>query len=273
MQLGLLAGLAGCTPHLSTAPLPQGAGSLSRIELSVSNVYVVEGSGGAVLVDAGDPDQEGDVLNALARLEIHPASVRLLVVTHAHADHIGSAAALQARLSVPVALARADVATARAGHNPTMHPTGPTAELLLLVLRQDFAPVAPELLVDGCLDLADYGVEGRLVAAPGHTPGSSVVLLAGGDAIVGDLALGGYLGGTIAPQVPTEHYFQEHPRAVRAILEWLLASGAERFHLGHGGPVSAEDLRTALAGGDLGPPPDQPFVPDCPALTRTSPPR
>lgn len=266
-------GLTGCAAHLSTVPLPRGAGSLSRIELSVSNVYVVEGADGTVLVDAGDPDQEDDIVAALSRLEIDPSSVRLIVVTHAHADHIGSAAALQARLSVPVALANADVATARAGHNPTMHPTGPTAELLLLVLRQDFAPVAPELSVDGCLDLAPYGVDGAVYAAPGHTPGSSVVLLEGGDAIVGDLALGGYLGGTIAPEVPTEHYFQEHPRAVRAILEWLLSAGATRFHLGHGGPVSAEDLRTALAGGDLGPPADQPFVPRCEAATRRSRPR
>ncbi len=230
--------------------------------LPVSNVYAIEGREGTVIVDSGDPGQEGDVLGALARTSVRRRSVRLLVLTHAHADHAGAARALAASLRVPIALQRADASTAEAGRNPPLHPTGLTAELLAGFLTQEYPAFAPTLAFDDCLDLRPYGVDGVVRSAPGHTPGSSVVLLASGDAIVGDLVLGGYLGGLFASDVPTEHYFQAHPARIRAILEWLLAQGVERLFLGHGGPVTADAVRTALDGGDLGEgPPDRSFAP------------
>ncbi|MCB9596980.1 MAG: MBL fold metallo-hydrolase [Sandaracinaceae bacterium] len=235
--------------------------TIHRFQLSISNVYAIESPDGAVLVDTGDPGQDGEVLRALVAAEVPRDRVRLIVVTHAHADHTGGAPALARALDAPIALQRGDVATAARGHNPPLHATSATASLLELVLTQDFEAYTPTLAYDDCLDLRPYGVAGVVRSAPGHTPGSSVVILDGGDAIVGDLVAGGYLGGIIAPDVPTEHYFQDHPRQVRAVLEWLLEEGVTRFFLGHGGPTNATRLRTALEAGELGPPPDAPFRP------------
>ncbi len=226
--------------------------TIHRAQLSISNVYAIEAPGGTVLVDAGDPGQDADVLRALEMAEVDRGSVRLIVVTHAHADHTGGAPALSRALGAPIALGRGDVATAARGRNPPLRATSATASLLELVLTQDFEAYTPAVIIDGCLDLHPYGVPGVAWSTPGHTPGSSVVILDGGDAIVGDLVAGGYLGGLVAPDVPTEHYFQDDPPRVRAILEWLLSRGVRRFFLGHGGPTNADRLRTAIEGGDLG---------------------
>ncbi len=45
------------------------------------------------------------------------------------------------------------------------------------------------LLDDRGLDLAAYGVPGRVLHTPGHTQGSVSVVLASGEAFVGDLAM------------------------------------------------------------------------------------
>jgi glyoxylase-like metal-dependent hydrolase (beta-lactamase superfamily II) len=251
---------SGCGASLSSVHASNEV-RVHRLAFLIANVYAIDGPEGVVLVDTGDPGQDGEVLEALRQSGIDRDRVRLIVVTHAHADHAGSAHALAEALGVPIALQSADAPIAAAGHNPPLDPTNLTAEVLQLFLRQEYTPFTAQLSFDACLDLHPFGVPAVARSTPGHTPGSSVVLIEGGDAIVGDLVAGGYLGGFIAPTVPTEHYYQAHPRRVRAILEWLLRVGVTRLHLGHGGPVRAADLRTAIEGGDLGPGEDAPFEP------------
>jgi glyoxylase-like metal-dependent hydrolase (beta-lactamase superfamily II) len=78
---------------------------------------------------------------------------------------------------------------------------------------------------------------------PGHTAGSLSVLLAGGEAIVGDVLMGGFMGGTFRAGKPNLHYFAEDPGQVRRSLEFLLAQPVHTLHVGHGGPLAAEVVR------------------------------
>jgi glyoxylase-like metal-dependent hydrolase (beta-lactamase superfamily II) len=87
------------------------------------------------------------------------------------------------------------------------------------------------------LDLRPWGIAGRAIQRPGHTPGSLVVLFEDGRAVVGDLMLGGYLGGAILPHRAGEHYFHADLARNLENIRWLLAQGAKEFYLGHGGPV------------------------------------
>ncbi|MFO7633107.1 MAG: MBL fold metallo-hydrolase, partial [Caldilinea sp.] len=70
-----------------------------------------------------------------------------------------------------------------------------------------FTPVAASQLIDGDFDLRSFGVDGRVFATPGHTPGSISILLDSGDAIVGDLLMGGRMGGALWSSQPRLHYF------------------------------------------------------------------
>ena len=258
--VGLVLGL-GCTPWLSTTQLSNTATAVHKVQFLVANVFVIEATDGVVIVDTGDAGKHGDILAALDKLGIDRGRVKLVVITHAHGDHAGSAEKLATALSVPVAVGAGDVADAAAGRGSRLHPTSIIAGLLKLFLKHDYPAFKPDIAVRGCLDLSEYGVPGLVVETRGHTPGSLVVILPGGDAIVGDITAGGYLGGLLGPRFPTEHYMQQYPERTDAIVEWLLDYGVERLHVGHGGPLSAASIRKRQENGKFNPPEGLKFVP------------
>jgi hydroxyacylglutathione hydrolase len=101
-------------------------------------------------------------------------------------------------------------------------------------------PIEPDLVIDDSgLDLAPWGVEGRVVHTPGHTPGSVSVLLPGGDGFVGDLAMNG-------PPLclrPSFGVLAHEPERVPESWRRLLALGLRRAYPAHGHPFEASALR------------------------------
>jgi glyoxylase-like metal-dependent hydrolase (beta-lactamase superfamily II) len=82
-----------------------------------------------------------------------------------------------------------------------------------------------------------------VVHAPGHTIGSSSVLLDTGDAIVGDLVTGGWFGGRVMPNRPTRPVVAELPGRVARSLALLARLGAQRLHPGTGGELRMSDVK------------------------------
>ena len=60
------------------------------------NAFIVDGDEGVVLIDTGLPKQHGHIVAGLAAIGRTPDDVRAIVITHAHWDHVGGAAALKA---------------------------------------------------------------------------------------------------------------------------------------------------------------------------------
>ena len=106
-----------------------------------------------------------------------------------------------------------------------------------------FPPVAATHLIDAEMDLHPFGVEGRVVPTPGHTPGSVSLLLPDGDIIAGDLLMGGRLGGAVLAKRPQLHYFVADFAQLYASLDRVLTGKPRRLLVGHGGPLAAEDVR------------------------------
>jgi glyoxylase-like metal-dependent hydrolase (beta-lactamase superfamily II) len=67
------------------------------------SIFGDEGSGEAVVIDPGD--EIGRILEILER---HKLSVKAIVITHAHIDHIGGAAKLKAATGAPVYMNASD---------------------------------------------------------------------------------------------------------------------------------------------------------------------
>lgn len=59
------------------------------------NVYILETADGLAVLDTGFPDSVPKILDGVRALGRRPNDVRHIVLTHAHPDHIGSAAALK----------------------------------------------------------------------------------------------------------------------------------------------------------------------------------
>jgi hydroxyacylglutathione hydrolase len=215
------------------------------LPLSISNAYLLLGDR-PVLVDAGGPGEDARLIEALRAHGVEPRDLSLIALTHGHTDHSGSVNAAAAG-GAPIAIGAGDAALLRAGANGALPPTGPAGMLLRpYIRRMTFGGAIPRLELTEPLRLEPYGLGGVMVPVGGHTPGSSVVLLDGGDAVIGDLIRGGFASGRIRPGHPLRHYFAEDAEGVRQALDRVLAAGPSWLHVGHGGPVDADDARRRL---------------------------
>jgi glyoxylase-like metal-dependent hydrolase (beta-lactamase superfamily II) len=133
------------------------------------NVYVIETPRGHVLVDTGAPLLGGLLRRELRRAGVDARRLAGVVLTHFHIDHAGNAAAL-ASLGVPVFASAADAAILR---GQAEHPGyGGRAGRVLHRMERRLLPLRPLAV----RDLSDgeplMGGEWRVVAVPGHSPGS-----------------------------------------------------------------------------------------------------
>ncbi len=152
-------------------------------------VFALKGEQGAILIDAGTPGQGERILKALRHLGLGPDEIRLILITHGHLDHFGSAAALRETLGASIAIHAADAVALREGVNRSgsMNPTSRLAGLLGGGGPQRIPPLEPDLTFEEAWRLDAYGIAGEVLPTPGHTPGAVSVLLDSGEAIVGDL--------------------------------------------------------------------------------------
>ena len=216
--------------------------TVTRIKLPLANAYLVQGKR-PILVDTGASGDADRIVAALRRAGVTPKELSLILLTHGHGDHAGAANELAALSGAPVALHRADDAMARSGHNVLGTLTSWEARLLTPFVNKPFQPVAATHLFDGEMDLYPFGVAGRVIPTPGHTPGSVSLLLKHGDVIAGDLLIGGYFGGVLMARRPQLHYYVTDFSDLYTSVERILARIPRRLLVGHGGPLAVESVR------------------------------
>lgn len=207
-----------------------------------ANVHVVVRGRSAIMIDSGYERNARELDDAMRAAGLDPAEVSLVVLSHGHADHAGGARYFQQRYGARVLAGRGDAPMLATGRNQPLCPTG-----LIGSLRRSgdegtrYTPT-DATLVDDSLSLAPTtGIEGRVVVLPGHTPGSTVVVI-GEAAFVGDLFRGGIVGDT----AETHFYMcdlDDNRRDIRALLD-RIAPAATVFFTGHFGPVDRAEVES-----------------------------
>ncbi len=221
--------------------------AISRVVLGLANCYLVRGAG-AVVIDPGL--WGGRVLRRLLRRTgIRPAEVRLILLTHGHIDHVGSAADLRRLTGAPVAAHRLEQGWLESGFVAVPGGVTPWGRVLAAAMRPvaarlRFPPVRADILLDDMpASLAGYGLPGQVIFTPGHSPGSVSIVLDSGEAFVGDMAIG---GSAFRPR-PGMPVLADDPQALRRSWERVIAAGATMIYSGHGRPFPVERLRRALS--------------------------
>ncbi len=226
-----------------------------QISLGQVNVFVVRGQDGCILVDAGYPNSADAILEKLKGHGIAPGDVRLILITHGHIDHFGSAAALRERTGAPLAVHALDADNLRQGANPqdSLRQAGWLVRLLVrtpglknLLGPDTIPPCPPDVEFEGQeTRLDEYGVAARVVLTPGHTHGAITLLTDGGEAIVGDSVMGKMMGLLNKPGPPIVAYDVEQNRQS---MRRLLDLSPHTVYSGHGGPFSAQDVAEFIGG-------------------------
>jgi glyoxylase-like metal-dependent hydrolase (beta-lactamase superfamily II) len=226
----------------------QVAEGVYRLGHPLVNWYAVVDGGRVTVIDSGLSGDASRIADDLATLGIKPDQVEAVVLTHGHADHFGGAEEVRTTTGAHVHVHAAD-AKLVAGRPPLK--TMARAPLMLRhTSRQAFAtmrffvghgvlrPTAVKV-VDEFDDGAVLPVPGapRVVHVPGHTAGSSALLLeARGVVFTGDalVTLDCY-GGERGPRLMARESNDDTAQAL-ASLDTLAGLRARVVLPGHGDP-------------------------------------
>jgi hydroxyacylglutathione hydrolase len=138
----------------------------------------------AVVVDPGD-----NIPEILTRLQKHKLSLRQIIVTHAHIDHVGGAALLKKATGAPVFLNQRDLGLLGAMEIQAGWLGVPTPEV-----------VSPDASADNGLTVGLATLPAEVIETPGHTPGSICLLFPQQHLLLaGDTLFAGSIGRTDLP--------------------------------------------------------------------------
>jgi glyoxylase-like metal-dependent hydrolase (beta-lactamase superfamily II) len=222
--------------------MPEQGSSVIQIPLGRANAFVIRGKR-PVIVDTGYPGSAPAIIDKLTENGIDPKSVSLILITHGHADHFGSAADLKQLTGAPVAVHKLDAEAARKGQDPPLNPTGAIGRLLMpLLTRRGPAkapPVEPDIFIEGEIDLKKFGLDGKIIHTPGHTAGSVSVILPGGEVIVGDLIM----KGLVRFWQPNYPLFADNMAQLNESIKLILRKKPAKIFCGHGGPFDPKAVQ------------------------------
>jgi hydroxyacylglutathione hydrolase len=144
-----------------------------------------DASGEAIVVDPGD-----DIPRILALLAKHKLTVKQILITHAHIDHIASAKTLKQLTGAPILYNQNDLALVAI--------MDVQAGWLGLTMVPEVAP--PDASLENNQTIAVQGITGTILHTPGHTEGS-ICLYIPDEAllIAGDTLFAGSIGRTDLP--------------------------------------------------------------------------
>ena len=220
---------------------------IQTVKLGVTNCYIIRDEG-TILVDGGMPGEFTKFFERLKTLGIDPKEIKAIVLTHCHWDHIGCAKQIKVMTGAKVVVQKQEESFLVKGE-PKLPPAvtlwgkifGPVIDGMSKKIPIE--PVEGDIVIgEEDYSLKEFGVNGKIVFTPGHSPGSVTVVLDSGEAFVGDMAMNG-LPLTIGPNLPI---FAEDISALKNSWRKLIDMGVTKIYPAHGKPFPIEKLPKRL---------------------------
>lgn len=225
--------------------MQQVAEDVYRLGSSHHNFYLLTEGGKATVIDAGASKELPKLEAGLAALGMRRDDVEAIVLTHAHADHIGFAAEAQSsgtevrasEVEAPIATGQEPVRAIKIPQLP-LHKLG-TWKFLIALIKVGVmkAPSVKSVVTFKENELLDLPGGPRAIYTPGHTVGHASFLLEDrkilftGDAIATRDLFSEGTGPQFMPDA-----FHTDPAQARASLDILAGLDATVVLPGHGHP-------------------------------------
>jgi len=206
-----------------------------RLEDRFVNLYVLD-LGKIVLVDTGTRKAEGLIRQGLRELGKEVQDIAVLLLTHHHLDHVGTAGIWKRESQAQVSLHRIDAPVAARRERRRTTGTRPRAMVLgafmgLFTRIMAAPPLETDRLLEGGETLDVLGWPFEVLHAPGHTLGSCAFYARSADVLFAGDAINGRRG---EPEPPM---FVEDREAALDSYRRLTTHPASLLLPGHGSPV------------------------------------
>ena len=204
-----------------------------------SVAHLIGTSSGLILVDAGSPGKGQKILREIKRMD--DQELQLIFITHAHFDHYGSASEVRRLTGAPIAIHEKDAEFLTRGETPlgSVRGRGKIAQVFLPLAEALYKPdpTQADIVFKEGHQFMGIVPDATAVHLPGHTPGSSGLLIDGRILFVGDL-----LSTTGKPHV--QRYYATNWLQVSQSLERIQSMELDRVYTGHGlKPLSGHGLQ------------------------------
>ncbi len=218
------------------------------VTLGLDHCYIIQ-ERGTIMIDGGAPKGLKKFGKAIEEISISPEDIKLMIVTHGHWDHIGSAREIKELTGAEIAMHEQEKEWLEMGLKPLPPGVTPWGNIFKAIMAM-FMPLVnipttevDVVLGDEGLSLEEYGISGKVIHTPGHSPGSVSVLLETGDVFVGDMAMNKFPL-RFGPGMPI---FAEDMGQLRESWSLLLGAGAKTVYPAHGRPFPVDLLRKELS--------------------------
>jgi glyoxylase-like metal-dependent hydrolase (beta-lactamase superfamily II) len=219
--------------------------NIHPIQMGISKSYIIQ-QDGIVMMGDGISKKMNHFTRELDKLSLRPTEIQLIILSHGHHDHVGAAKELKELTGAKIVMHRNDKDMLEKGLK--VMPPGVTSwgRILSRLFRITYVPFAQQpktdveiMLDDEGMSLTDYGIQGRILHTPGHTPGSISILLETGEAFVGCMAMN-MVPLTRKPSLPI---FAEDLPKLKQSWKSLLENDVRIIYPAHGKPFSADIAR------------------------------
>jgi glyoxylase-like metal-dependent hydrolase (beta-lactamase superfamily II) len=204
-----------------------------------ANVYLLVDDD-LTLVDTGLPGRADLILEQIEELGYSPSDIKRIIITHHHADHIGSLAALKEATQAEVIAHPADAPYI----DGTLPQPGPASPQWLSRFLARFGwlwatePVAVATLVNDGDELPILGGM-KILHTPGHTPGSICLYLQDKDLLIaGDL-----LANRFGLKLPSGSFTADINQEIQSVKR-VTGLEFDIICFGHGSPIMHDASHT-----------------------------
>jgi len=218
------------------------------IKLSFTNCYFLKCNEGYLQIDTSYPKDYDKFKKKIHKIGINLSDVKYLFLTHHHDDHAGFTTKLVQDTGVKIITHKNGIPYLKAGKSEAeSQPINRRIKFIFKIMNKFHEFIYPPVLIsendiiitgDNHDLLKNLGIDGSILYTPGHTNDHLIIILANGNAFVGDITMN-FLKFAGIKRRPI--YVQD----INMVFDsWqkIINYGAKVIYPAHGKPFNVNDL-------------------------------